>query len=158
MMLPVRVLVLAVAVREAAAKEKPLECEDEWCFGCQELNYCNGHGRCSAGGGQGSPFVTCKCFKGWEDAMCSQRTCLAGRATVGLPTSKNEAHPMRECSNNGLCDRLLGKCMCFRGFAGATCQRRLCPNECSGHVRSNGALLPPLLRPRTRVRRASACR
>jgi len=51
-------------------------------MGCAELNYCNGHGRCAAGGGQGSPFVTCKCFKGWgspddiaidKDATCSLR-------------------------------------------------------------------------------------
>ncbi|EGB12801.1 hypothetical protein AURANDRAFT_19500 [Aureococcus anophagefferens] len=106
------------------------------------LNYCNGHGRCSAGGGDPSPFVTCVCDKGWgspddiateKDALCMLRTCPKGRATSDLPFSKNEAHPMRECSNNGVCDRLTGKCLCFASWAGATCQRKLCPNECSGH-------------------------
>ena len=32
-----------------------------------------------------------------------------------------------------VCDRLTGKCLCFASWAGATCHRKLCPNECSGH-------------------------
>ena len=135
---------VAVLVWTLSAGQEPeeIDCEDDFCFGCQMLNYCNGHGRCSAGGGDPSPFVTCVCDKGWgspddiateKDALCMLRTCPKGRATSDLPFSKNEAHPMRECSNNGVCDRLTGKCLCFASWAGATCQRKLCPNECSGH-------------------------
>ena len=102
---------VAVLVWTLSAGQEPeeIDCEDDFCFGCQMLNYCNGHGRCSAGGGDPSPFVTCVCDKGWgspddiateKDALCMLRTCPKGRATSDLPFSKNEAHPMRECSNN----------------------------------------------------------
>ena len=104
---------VAVLVWTLSAGQEPeeIDCEDDFCFGCQMLNYCNGHGRCSAGGGDPSPFVTCVCDKGWgspddiateKDALCMLRTCPKGRATSDLPFSKNEAHPMRECSNNGV--------------------------------------------------------
>ena len=107
---------VAVLVWTLSAGQEPeeIDCEDDFCFGCQMLNYCNGHGRCSAGGGDPSPFVTCVCDKGWgspddiateKDALCMLRTCPKGRATSDLPFSKNEAHPMRECSNNGVRDQ-----------------------------------------------------
>lgn len=51
---------------------------------------------------------------------------------------ENSAHEYVECSNAGICDRDLGICDCFPGFAGAACQHIECPkneyNEiCSGH-------------------------
>ncbi len=41
-------------------------------------------------------------------------------------------HAYAECSNKGLCDRKTGLCKCFRGYAGSSCQRASCPNDCSG--------------------------
>ena len=81
------VVLFAARARLAAAQIEAMDCEEDWCMGCAELNYCNGHGRCAAGGGQGSPFVTCKCFKGWgspddiaidKDMMCSLRPIPGG--------------------------------------------------------------------------------
>ena len=45
---------VAVLVWTLSAGQEPeeIDCEDDFCFGCQMLNYCNGHGRCSAGGAQ----------------------------------------------------------------------------------------------------------
>jgi len=45
----------------------------------------------------------------------------------------DEGHYYMECSNRGLCDRKTGTCECFDGYAGASCQRQQCPNDCSGH-------------------------
>ncbi|KAJ1452058.1 hypothetical protein M885DRAFT_528096 [Pelagophyceae sp. CCMP2097] len=110
-------------------------------FGCKSLDYCNGHGRCIAAS-PGSPYETCECFPGFghpdDEAIdkmidCSQRTCPKGRASNDIPTTSTAAHPLRECSNNGRCDRLLGKCACFDSWSGTSCQRRLCPSDCSGH-------------------------
>ena len=44
-----------------------------------------------------------------------------------------EGHFYTECSNKGLCDRETGLCECFAGYSGSSCQRTMCPNECSGH-------------------------
>lgn len=110
-------------------------------LGCAALNYCHGHGRCVAST-HGSPSVSCHCFDGWGsqrdiaiDRMhdCSQRSCPVGIATAELPTENESAHPLRECSNNGLCDRLTGECRCFESWEGSACERRACPNRCSGH-------------------------
>jgi len=60
-------------------------------------------------------------------------TCPTGRAYGDLPTGTKRAHAPAECSNNGLCNRLDGFCMCYAGFVGFACQRRTCPSECSGH-------------------------
>lgn len=38
-----------------------------------------------------------------------------------------------ECSNKGLCDRSTATCTCFVGYEGTSCQRAICPNDCSGH-------------------------
>jgi len=47
--------------------------------------------------------------------------------------------PETECSDQGLCDRATGLCSCFPGYSGSSCQRTVCPNDCSGHgtCRSN---------------------
>jgi len=46
---------------------------------------------------------------------------------------------VKECSDQGLCDRATGLCECFPGFSGAACHRTECPDDCSGHgtCRSN---------------------
>jgi len=45
----------------------------------------------------------------------------------------NEGHFYMECSNRGLCKREDGLCECFDGYEGAACNRKSCPNDCSGH-------------------------
>lgn len=108
-------------------------------IGCSSLNYCNGHGRCVSAT-RGSPSVTCDCFEGWGSSAkdvsidkmfdCSQRTCRGGKTPFGF----------KECSANGLCDRLTGLCDCFDSWEGPNCQRRSCPNQCSG--RGECVILP----------------
>ena len=46
-------------------------------------------------------------------------------------------HPLVECSNNGICDRTTGTCMCRDGYRGAACERAYCPGtpSCSGRGR-----------------------
>ena len=48
-------------------------------------------------------------------------------------TVQDEGHYYMECANRGLCDRSTGECECFDGYAGAACQRLVCPEDCSGH-------------------------
>ena len=103
---------------------------------CVSLNNCNGHGRCNFA------TSTCDCFDGWGAATdialyrapdCSQMTCPSGKAWGDVPTAFNTAHHTMECSNKGICDRTSGKCVCSAGFGGPSCNRMLCPNDCSGH-------------------------
>ena len=79
----------------------------------------------------------CTCHKGpdgevaWTGYDCSLRTCPKGKAWVGEVVSTNNAHPVVECSNKGICDRKNGNCQCFAGYGGKACERTTCPNECS---------------------------
>jgi hypothetical protein len=50
-------------------------------------------------------------------------TCPADKAWVDVPTAASVAHALAECSNQGVCDRATGKCICFEGFEGDGCQR-----------------------------------
>lgn len=105
---------------------------------CRFLNYCSGHGKCKADS-------KCECFRGWgsvEDlstekaADCSKRVCPSGTAWADITQANaTGAHGNAECSNAGICDRITGLCKCFTGFAGRSCDRRTCPNDCSGHGR-----------------------
>lgn len=52
---------------------------------------------------------------------------------VAFVTDQNTMHPALECSGRGACDRAKGECACFTGWTGDTCQRTVCPNDCSGH-------------------------
>ena len=67
----------------------------------------------------------------WTGYDCSLRTCPKGKAWVGEVVSTNNAHPVVECSNKGICDRKNGNCQCFAGYGGKACERTTCPNECS---------------------------
>lgn len=105
---------------------------------CEAHNHCNGHGTCI------TSTQTCACFEGWgadadttdfRSQDCSTRVCPKGRAWGDVPTAHNMAHAMAECSARGRCNRKTGTCECFRGFEGNACNRRPCPNGCSGHGR-----------------------
>jgi len=50
-----------------------------------------------------------------------------------INADSEEGHFYTECSNKGLCDRETGLCQCYAGYSGSSCQRTMCPNECSGH-------------------------
>ena len=52
-----------------------------------------------------------------------------------MATSDDDAHNIVECSNRGKCDVATGKCICETMFEGSTCERRSCPNDCSGRGR-----------------------
>jgi hypothetical protein len=55
------------------------------------------------------------------------------KAWADVPSITKVAHQLAECSNRGVCDRYQGTCKCFDGFAGDSCNRNKCPNDCSGH-------------------------
>lgn len=105
--------------------------------GCQGLNGCSGHGVCDL------ETNTCICETGFgapSDVFehdlpidCSGRVCPAGVAGFGTVSMDGEVgHPVRECSNNGLCDRATGRCKCFEPFMGSACELMRCPKDCSG--------------------------
>lgn len=50
---------------------------------------------------------------------------------MGYVVGSNNAHPVVECSNKGVCDRKTGTCFCDLGFDGLACERTTCPNDCS---------------------------
>lgn len=99
-------------------------------------NDCSNHGTCD------SSTCICNCMTGWGASSdiafykapdCSARTCPYAKSWVDLPTASITAHAVAECSDMGLCNRDLGKCMCFPGFEGDACQRNTCHNGCSGN-------------------------
>jgi len=75
-----------------------------------------------------------KCHYAWTGADCSMRTCPRGVAWADRPWGKNYAHEQRvECSNGGSCDRKSGECACLDWYTGASCERAVCPEDCSGN-------------------------
>ena len=63
-------------------------------------------------------------------------TCPFGPAWSDEAQGIDKAHQLAECSNRGLCDRTKGTCSCEAGrFEGRACERRTCPNMCSGRGR-----------------------
>ncbi len=57
--------------------------------------------------------------------------CYRSKAWVGEVVNANDAHPVVECSNKGICDRKKGECVCFPNYDGIACERTVCPNKCS---------------------------
>jgi hypothetical protein len=109
---------------------------------CENLKLCSEHGTCD------HCKQVCECDEGFgavNDSVtkggypiainCAMRTCPLGPAYADVPYGMYAAHQDTECSNNGLCDRAEGFCECFDGWEGDACQRRPCPNDCSGHGR-----------------------
>lgn len=111
-------------------------------MGCNQMNWCNGHGQCN------HAYGICDCFDGWGSANdvsvvgyqpssdCNQRVCPFGKAWGDMPTGTDEAHQIAECSNMGHCDRTTGFCHCNDGFRGNSCEYMKCPglnSVCSGH-------------------------
>lgn len=93
-------------------------------------NGCSGHGSCGADD-------VCTCYNridgdpAWTYPDCSARTCPKSKAWVGEVVDANNAHPVVECSNKGICDRKSGECACFANYEGIACERTVCPNKCS---------------------------
>ena len=92
---------------------------------------CSGHGVCQ------SP-KTCVCSAGWASGDCSIRKCPEGPSWFDYPDSAQSAHDFAhpvECSNQGLCDRSKGECLCKQGFHGGACEHMTCPGDpiCSAH-------------------------
>jgi hypothetical protein len=84
---------------------------------------------------------SCVCFLRKEDgnsiydytnADCSGKVCPSGTAQNMLPYDTNAHTQLVECSSVGTCDRTTGVCACQSGFTGKACNRRKCPNDCSG--------------------------
>jgi len=65
----------------------------------------------------------------WSNANQWEKYPNQGQYSAGA----DEAHFYAECSNKGHCDYETGLCMCFDGYTGSSCQRTVCPNDCSGH-------------------------
>ena len=112
---------------------------------------CDGQASCSNAGTCDFCREKCTCFQGWghpSDARgpdhnavdCTERTCPTGIAWGDLPAKRAGldgvfAHRTAECSGNGICEPTAGACICFPGFEGMACERRICPTGCSGHGR-----------------------
>jgi len=97
-------------------------------------NECSGHGDCSVDD-------ICVCYDQWGTGIerasgdCSDRECFFERAWADQPLYDGRVHRYAECAGKGLCDRETGLCDCFEGYEGYACQRKTCPNGCSGHGR-----------------------
>mmetsp|Transcript_19018 Transcript_19018/g.25060 ORF Transcript_19018/g.25060 Transcript_19018/m.25060 type:complete len:428 (+) Transcript_19018:162-1445(+) len=106
---------------------------------CEALNYCSQRGTCDYCNN------VCLCWdgSGSEDdvkdfdvqADCSTVLCKHERAVRVMPRdASNSAHNVNlECAGNGFCNRDEYMCECSLGFEGEGCQRRQCPQACSGH-------------------------
>ena len=114
--------------------------------GCNDYNGCNGNGVCSY------EYAKCSCFDGFGSAAdlaktdvksfrpdCSALACPVAPASVTMAQVRSNVkgfdyHRRVECANNGICDRTTGKCKCFAGYQGGSCERRTCPGTptCNG--------------------------
>lgn len=97
---------------------------------------CGGNGVCQGAAGD----WRCICFSGWGGPGCSVALCPLGRAWFDEPAADGTAHAFVQCSNAGKCDTSRGRCQCFPGFTGGSCQQTACPSlttstVCSGHGR-----------------------
>ena len=88
----------------------------------------------------GPKLARCNCFEGSAGPTCLERACPMGRAWFDEPSGPGAAHAEAPCSGAGDCNTGSGECACLPGFAGAACERQLCPSadplvQCSGHGR-----------------------
>merc|ERR1712188_202841 len=96
-------------------------------------------------GSTGTVKDSCLCFThldggstpvpAWTGADCSLRTCPRAGAWAAAPAQNNDhvsGDNHVECANRGSCDRKSGTCACATGYAGAACQRSVCPNDYNG--------------------------
>jgi len=88
---------------------------------------CNGHGLCL------DAMRQCQCYEGYQAGDCSELICPFGPAWTDQAIATDDAHNEAECSNMGICDRTTGLCQCREGFEGKACERKTCPNACSGN-------------------------
>lgn len=116
-------------------------------------NSCSGSGKCTTWG-------VCECFDGFSFEAapdCSLRNCPQGPAWSDAASAVDNAHNLAECSNRGKCDRNTGQCLCDPMFEGSACERRVCPNDCSGRGRCLSAnALARMMDPGV-LRKASGC-
>jgi len=92
----------------------------------QCLNECNFQGNCNSN-------QLCECNSNYFGPDCSLRVCPKGVAFFDIASGDDTAHATVECSGNGHCDHSKGECVCSPSFSGASCERMVCPNDCSGH-------------------------
>ena len=94
--------------------------------GCPNL--CTGHGMCGTNN-------LCACEFPYTAAPdCSQMVCEEGFAWASKASAENTAHALMECSNQGVCNRANGKCVCQPGYEGIACDRLKCGSDnCNGH-------------------------
>ena len=66
-------------------------------------------------------------YIGWTGADCSEKLCPFDLSWFAYPEADNVAHlsTYAECSNQGLCDRITGKCSCTTGFTGKLVELKL---------------------------------
>jgi hypothetical protein len=87
---------------------------------------CSGHGVCN------NITFTCSCYDGYYGVLCAFKQCPKGPAHFDEPVFNDSAHQPAECSNNGVCNRLSGLCICRTGFTGPSCSIKDCPRSASG--------------------------
>jgi hypothetical protein len=87
---------------------------------------CSGKGTCG-------PNCLCECQNGFKGGNCAELTCPSSYAWSDRARSADNAHNEAECSNMGVCEPETGLCVCELSFSGLACQRKKCPEDCSGH-------------------------
>ena len=96
-------------------------------------NSCSGHGNCDE-------QEQCSCYlegkvlnkdgnldaddrlPQWTGADCSQMTCPRGISWTRASGTRDHSHGA-ECSDMGVCNRIIGECVCHPGFGGIACAR-----------------------------------
>ena len=104
---------------------KGRDCEESTCPGALAGGVeCSGHGRCDVNHLHEVKCICEKAYKGIDCAIAKNST--AGRRECASRLCTSEVHG--RCASDDE-----GPCVCNPGWAGAACERLLCPNSCSGH-------------------------
>jgi hypothetical protein len=92
-------------------------------FGSESRLTCSGHGACSQ-----APLFRCQCHDGFAGEDCSEGRCGTHLSWFDEAYAPDAAHRgLATCSDRGICQSGLGRCLCERGFEGAACQLGACP-------------------------------